>query len=140
MIVLNYLSPRGMLKVSSLSRGIRSSFYGNVFIQSRFMGATYKQRIEDYKYESDKHQDLIHKQERNINYLKEQDSIRNQLMNNVSEERIKDIIHRYIVKPKYNKAEDNDVKIFSQQMEQTVSTCETFLEGYINMHYKHLKA
>ena len=50
----------------------------------------------------DKHS-LIQQQEHSIKFLKESDELRNQLMNETSEEKIKAIIYKFIVKPDLDK-------------------------------------
>ena len=75
---------------------------------------------------------MLTKRERDIKLLEERDTIRNKLMEEATEDRVRDIIHKYIVKPKFDQQNSpqklKEYLTSSQKMEETVGSCEQFLK------------
>lgn len=63
--------------------------------------------------------------------MNQQDSLRNKLMNETSDDRIKDIINRFIVQPKIN---GNVAKSLSDEIQHAIFKSEQFIMGYVEQH------
>lgn len=63
----------------------------------------YKSKISEQREDLEEKEKKITAHEKMISYLKESDELRNQLMNETSDQDIKDIIFKYIVKPDMEK-------------------------------------
>ena len=99
-ITLSFMEPREVLKFMQVSKKVRSSFLSNMAACSIYH-SLFHRKFKDQSTLIDQKQEIVRGHERNIRFLKEQDNLRTALMNETPEEYIKQIIEKFIVKPKF---------------------------------------
>ena len=96
------MEPKFIFKLLGLNKEIRSNFLSNLDCYSHIQ-SIYSDQFRNLQKAIQDKKSIIQQQDHSIKFLKESDELRNQLMNETSEEKIKGIIFKFIVKPDLDK-------------------------------------
>ena len=95
-VTLEFLDTKDILNLMALSKGIRKEMF-----------PSYQSLVKAKLLEKDdklkKQEAQISSLENSLKYLKEQDQVREQLVKDTDDERVQEIIFKYIVQPKRDK-------------------------------------
>lgn len=106
---LQFLEPADVLKLIQVNKSIRKTLFGNMKTFPGYQNL-FINRVKYLNQQLDEKLEVIRGHERNIRFLREQDELRVQLMKETPETYIKQIIEKYIVKPKFEKKGVNNSK------------------------------